>query len=75
MSVKSEACSRFMREACCRFMREACCRFMREACCGGRILPRLKVGIAAGEGGISRLSALTRRCHPGLNFHVKSENR
>lgn len=65
----------FKSEACYRFIREACCRFMREACCGGRILPRLKVVIAAGEGGFSRLSALTRRCHPDLNFHVKSENR
>lgn len=40
----------FKSEGCCRFMREACRGFMREACWGGKILPRLKVGIAAGGG-------------------------
>lgn len=32
-------------------------------------------GFQRGERGISRLSALTRQCHPGLNFQVKFENR
>lgn len=46
----------FKSEGCCRFMREACRGFMREACCGGKILPRLKVGIAAGGGDFKAFS-------------------
>lgn len=43
----------------------------------GGYCPRLKVGIAAGGrgDGLSRLSALTRRCHPAVKLYINLKTR